>query len=800
MGDARMTNKRIILKLYNEDTGLWENALSGTSGGEIDISSHTSLLATELELGHVKIVQNLDGESIEHVPSQKAVVDAINDTISGVEVYTQAELNKVFDILTEYVDSENANQDLLNSTTYSPIVHTHTIAQINGLQTALDNKSSSTHKHEIADVDTLQTALDSKASAVALTNLRTAFEGHTHEISQVTGLQDILDTTSKTGHLHNWTEITNRPISTASSIDTAVANMHSHSNLDVISRFEEDGGVLSFDGNPLGEVAYLSVPTLTDRDALPLGARKEGLMVMVIEDGSMYYLKGGIDNAFWQIFATGQGGATNATTLSATPTGNLTGTNVQSLLDELELKKANLSDVYTREETKNYIDSIEIDYYTLANTPSLASLHSHDNKETLDLFSQYQGDLTWKGKTLGDLVTEIYDADKDGVIDRASTLNGMTVTVEDLNKLAGISDNIQSQINSIASGSIFRGEYATYADMESFLTTPEKGDWVFILTDETKNGALNTQYLHDGTSWVYGGGSTKISDATSTTKGVIQLGGDLAHPSSTASAPKLTPTGVTAGLYRSANVTVGEDGRISNIEEGNIVFLNDTITSLSETWSSEKITTELGKYSLRNHTHPQLHNANMLGTTELSNDSTPLNNHVISYDATLGKAVWKEQNGGKTYVGSKFVSGDLKIIGGSYVSLALNELTNELTISSTYRETGGSHIQTGFEINVSQFVPAGKSVRFSTESGYNKVMLHTLQMKNDKSASSEVRLYNQAVDGFIEYNSNPEMTISDIVNIPIFDYDNTKQLHIEIVNNGVEDATYHLRMKCTNLL
>lgn len=55
------------------------------------------------------------------------------------------------------------------SSTYAPISHTHVIADVTGLQTALDGKQASgsyanaTHTHVIADVSGLQTALDAKA-------------------------------------------------------------------------------------------------------------------------------------------------------------------------------------------------------------------------------------------------------------------------------------------------------------------------------------------------------------------------------------------------------------------------------------------------------------------------------------------------------------------------------------------------------------------------------------------------------------------------------------------------------------
>lgn len=60
--------------------------------------------------------------------------------------------------------------------------HTHTIANVTGLQTALDGKAALSHTHAIADVTGLQTALDGKAAT-----------SHTQAISTITGLQTALD-------------------------------------------------------------------------------------------------------------------------------------------------------------------------------------------------------------------------------------------------------------------------------------------------------------------------------------------------------------------------------------------------------------------------------------------------------------------------------------------------------------------------------------------------------------------------------------------------------------------------------
>lgn len=79
-------------------------------------------------------------------------------------------------------------------TTFTPSAHTHVIADVTGLQTALDGKQSAgsyaaaVHVHSIADVTGLQTALDGKQAAGSY-----AAASHTHVIADVTGLQAALD-------------------------------------------------------------------------------------------------------------------------------------------------------------------------------------------------------------------------------------------------------------------------------------------------------------------------------------------------------------------------------------------------------------------------------------------------------------------------------------------------------------------------------------------------------------------------------------------------------------------------------
>lgn len=69
-----------------------------------------------------------------------------------------------------------------NTGDFAAVSHTHTIANVTGLQTALDGKASTSHTQAISTITGLQTALDGKAAT-----------SHTHSIANVTGLQTALD-------------------------------------------------------------------------------------------------------------------------------------------------------------------------------------------------------------------------------------------------------------------------------------------------------------------------------------------------------------------------------------------------------------------------------------------------------------------------------------------------------------------------------------------------------------------------------------------------------------------------------
>lgn len=551
--------------------------------------------------------------------------------------------------------------------------------------------------------------------------------------------------------------------------------------------------------NSMGKGGYHAVMDIAARDAIPMERREEGMLVgVVVPDSTVYQLKGGIDNAFWTIFTTGAGGATSASDMIYTPTGALTGTNVQSGIDELESKKADRVTTYSKTEVDNKITNHTHDYNTLQNLPNLSQLHDHTNKATLDLFSQLLGELTWNGKTVGTMVADIYDIDKDGIIDKAKTLEGLLVTINALNMLQGATSNIQDQINALVNGVGFGGEFPTYADAMTAIPSPTQGTLIYIQADENKNGS-RTQYIYNSGTWVYGGGASVVSKATDTVTGGIKLAGVLANPLGSSDNPLLTPTGVTPGTYNAANVTVSEDGRVSYIEEGNTAFISDATISLAETWSSEKINDELSTKATLNHTHSQLHDANMIGNIPVDT-STVSDKRVMTYNAVNSKVEFQDAAGGKVYVGSKVISGDYRLVAGTYVNLFIDDVAKTITINNTATGSGGGSVPSLTEITHTDLIPAGQSISLSLDAAFTKYDIRAVEVWNSENNLIDIEIFNSSAQTRSIYLSNKQIHVDDIVNRSCHDKDESQKLHCKITNYGSTDTTISLIIETTNLL
>ena len=105
--------------------------------------------------------------------------------------------------------------------TFAPELHNHTIAEITGLQTELNNLEDATnkplepHTHGINDIENLAVILDTKSDITHNHDTLYSPINHGHEINEITGLQAALDSKSDVGaggtlepHTHEINDIT----------------------------------------------------------------------------------------------------------------------------------------------------------------------------------------------------------------------------------------------------------------------------------------------------------------------------------------------------------------------------------------------------------------------------------------------------------------------------------------------------------------------------------------------------------------------------------------------------------------
>jgi len=89
--------------------------------------------------------------------------------------------------------------------------HAHAIADVTGLQTALDGKASSSHTHtasQISDSSAVgRSVLTAADAASARSAMSAASSSHAHAVADVTGLQTALDGKAATSHTHAANQI-----------------------------------------------------------------------------------------------------------------------------------------------------------------------------------------------------------------------------------------------------------------------------------------------------------------------------------------------------------------------------------------------------------------------------------------------------------------------------------------------------------------------------------------------------------------------------------------------------------------
>lgn len=206
------------------------------------------------------------------------------------------------------------------------------------------------------------------------------------------------------------------------------------------------------------------------------------------------------------------------------------------------------------------------------------------------------------------------------------TVDRKFVNGTEKNALSGVTDNIQLKLNEYGRKAketlSYKGVYTSYANMSAAITSPEKGNMVFITTDETDFSA-KTIYIHNGTGWERvrsdkGGGAGWIASAIEPSKDILWL--DINNPSNivikwhngltwkivggSVTLP-ISANDVTEANNKSFLTDAGK-ALLANLKEdsvsGGLVYkgvligsttgavIDDTLAALDKTYSSSKVT------------------------------------------------------------------------------------------------------------------------------------------------------------------------------------------------------------------
>lgn len=250
---------------------------------------------------------------------------------------------------------------------------------------------------------------------------------------------------------------------------------------------------------------------------------------------------------------------------------NIPDTNVQNALeiiaDFVDVNKLNIVNVNTKvENLMEEVDEIKTNVSDHEQRLSNIESGQFDEKVKASESDPESGYLVDKI----DNESIVLDVDSQRI--KAKKLDGQIVTIEEINRLSGVTSNIQEQIDALGVGLFWQDEVETYADLLQ-IENPSNG-WAFVVSnDETKNGA-RTFYVYNHPNWIFLGDLSFINDASDSVKGIIKLAGDL---KGTADNPQLVETGVIAGAYSNPIINVDSKGRITFASNGSVPSAHNSI-------------------------------------------------------------------------------------------------------------------------------------------------------------------------------------------------------------------------------
>lgn len=244
----------------------------------------------------------------------------------------------------------------------------------------------------------------------------------------------------------------------------------------------------------------------------------------------------------------------------------------------------------------------------------VSNMHTHTNKLVIDLLTDSSGILLYNGNSIaGNMLKSVYDTNNDGIVDSASTLSGLTVTISQLNYLIGATSNIQAQINSLSSITNFTGSVSIYADISTTYSTPSSGDMVIVLVDETHSNST-TVYVYNGSSWIYSGPFN--SELRTFTADPISLTSEV--------------TGILSDAMLSSNVVLESDfsNTLANIDSAATLRHNHTNKILLDTYDQTNANITSAVANIHNHSNKALLDTYTQTNADIANSISKVHEHT----------------------------------------------------------------------------------------------------------------------------------------------------------------------------
>jgi len=188
LSDSKVPSEKLVKNTIDNKASTNHSHGNLTRDGKVGSTSGKAIITGTggiLEASSLKTINN------------ESIIGSGNIHISGggsADIVTEWEST----LSDEKVPSEKLVKNTLDTKANS--THSHSISDVNSLQTALDGKASSTHNHSISDVTNLQSSLNAKANSSDLGIVATS--------NSYTDLDDIPTSFTPSSHTHTKSEIT----------------------------------------------------------------------------------------------------------------------------------------------------------------------------------------------------------------------------------------------------------------------------------------------------------------------------------------------------------------------------------------------------------------------------------------------------------------------------------------------------------------------------------------------------------------------------------------------------------------